>query len=85
MTDNSQNKIAEAFAIAFNTPTGIEVLDHLHLRYYDIDSFDKDPYVHARNAGRRDVVRYIMLMRDRPAREHELAKPKQELGDNENE
>ena len=59
MTDNSQ-RIPAAYAITFSTPTGQAVLDHLHQMFYDVDSFNADPYVHARNAGMRHVVRHIM-------------------------
>ncbi len=79
MTDNSHQRIAEAYAIAFNTPTGVTVLDHLHKRFYDNDTFDKDPYVHARNAGQRSVVRFIMQMISQPQRDHQQAQ--QEQGD----
>lgn len=41
-------------------PAGVAILDQLHRLYYDCDSFDADPYVHARNAGRRDVIRFIL-------------------------
>ncbi|MES2973275.1 MAG: hypothetical protein V4757_06685 [Pseudomonadota bacterium] len=62
MTDNSQLISAATYKSVFvNTPAGVAVLDHLHRLYYDNDSFHKDPYVHARNAGRRDVVRHILV------------------------
>ena len=48
-------------AVFIHNPAGQAILDALHRLYYDTDSFDKDPYVHARNAGRRDVVRHILI------------------------
>ncbi len=71
MTDNSSHNLRESYAITFNTPTGIAVLDHLYTLFYDRDGFDKDPYVHARNAGQRSVVKYLMQMRDANERDRE--------------
>lgn len=73
MTDNSHQQIAESYAITFKTPTGVAVLNHLRQLFYDTDTFDKDPYVHARNAGRRDVIRLITQLRDKPERDHAQA------------
>lgn len=81
MTDNSHQRIAESYAITFKTPTGVAVLNHLKNLYYDNDAFDKDPYVHARNAGRRDVVRLITQLRDQIEKEH--AREKETSGEHE--
>jgi hypothetical protein len=59
----NDNKVTpQTYAAAFiHNPAGAAILEVLHRLYYDTDAFDADPYVHARNAGRRDVVRHILI------------------------
>ena len=70
--DNSENKIPYLYRDCFDkSPIGQAVLDHLYQMFYDIDTFDTDPYKHAFKAGQRSVVRFIMLQRDALAREQQ--------------
>ena len=40
-------------------PLGVDILFHLHGKFVLGKNFDKDPYVHAYNAGMAAVVNYI--------------------------
>jgi hypothetical protein len=43
-----------------SNPEGRKLFDELRRRFYDVESFDKDPYKTAYNEGQRAVVKYII-------------------------
>lgn len=59
--DNSVKPTNDQYYALFQRdPVGVAILDQLGTLFYDSQTFDTDPYQHAFNAGRREVVRYIL-------------------------
>lgn len=59
--DNSQRPTPEDYFKLFQLDrNGQNVLTHLTALFYDVQTFDADPYKHAYAAGKREVVRFIL-------------------------
>lgn len=41
-------------------PVGKVILEDLASRFYDVQTYNKDPYEHAFNAGKREVIMFIL-------------------------
>lgn len=60
------NVTNEDFYALFQTNAlGHQIFSHLYLKFLTGKQFDKDPYIHARNAGMAEVISYI-VQRCRP-------------------
>jgi len=60
--DNSQKRPTpqDYYAVFQSDPQGAAILDQLSALFYDCSIFDADPYKHAFNAGKREVLAYII-------------------------
>lgn len=75
MDNSTRNHITDIYHDVFHSPGGIAVLDDLYIRFHDpATKFPLDALSLAYQAGQRDVVRTISIMRDRKVREAEQLK-----------
>jgi hypothetical protein len=62
MSDNLKQRLTkEDFCSIFQDHSiGLLIWKHLHTKFVTNKSFDKDPYVHAFNAGQAEVIHYLI-------------------------
>lgn len=60
--DNSVKRptAQDYYALFQQDPRGQAIFNQLCTLFYDGQTFDADPYKHAFNAGRREVLRYVI-------------------------
>lgn len=60
--DNSTKRPTpqDYYAVFQADPRGHAIFNQLCALYYDGSTFDADPYKHAFNAGKRDVLRFVI-------------------------
>ena len=59
MTDKQRLTKEDFHSIFQDNIIGLQIWNHLYTRFVTNKQFDKDPFVHAHNAGMAEVIHYI--------------------------
>lgn len=60
MADNSRPTAQDYYALFQTDPRGLAIFNQLCALFYDAPMFSVDPYQHAYNAGKREVLRFVI-------------------------